>query len=98
MDWPPPPPQAKDPSTRHPGYSLSHEVLEVLAHSMALGTSMALARITPPHPSQPGEDQAEQSSETICKEKVSPNKSRLFLRGEVFNGGFLQQLLPTEQY
>lgn len=59
---------------------------------------MALARITPPHPSLPGEDQAEQSSETICKEKVSSNKSRLFFWGEVFNGGFLRQLLPTEQY
>ena len=77
------------PGACHLGYSLSHEVLQVLAYSMALGMSMALTRITPPHPSRPGEDQAEQSSATVCKENVSPNKSRLFLQGEVFNGGFL---------
>lgn len=67
----------------------------MLAHSMALGTSTVLAQIPPPHPSWPGEDEAEQSSETVCKGKVSPNKSRLFL-GEkclmvVSNGNSYQQ-------
>lgn len=53
-------------------------------------------QITPPHPSQPGEDRAEQSNETVGREKVSPDKSRFFLRGEAFNGGLLWQLSPTE--
>lgn len=56
--------------------------------------SKALTQITPPHPSQPGEDQAEQSNETVGREKVSPNKSRFFLRGEAVNGSL--QLSPTE--
>lgn len=53
-------------------------------------------QITSPHPSQPGEDQAEQSNGTVSREKVSPNKFRFFLWGEAFNGGLLWQPLPTE--
>lgn len=60
--------------------------------------SMALTQITPPQNLRPGADQAEQSSDMVCKEKMSPHKSRLFLQGEVFNGSFLWQLLLTEQY
>lgn len=53
-------------------------------------------QITSPHSSHTGEDQAEQSNETVSREKVPPKKSRFFLWGEAFNGGLLWQPLPTE--